>query len=702
LVLGSRSKGFLAVALAAAIIGLVVPASLAAGSGPAATSLSVGLPTSSAGGCLKLTWQVSDPSSIGGFKVYRSSQSKSGFKAVFSDAADTQLTRMEFVDTGLKDGATYYYRVTLLDKAGKESAPSNTSKGTLPKRAASSTGGLAGKHIIISVADQRIYFLENDILVRSHLCSTGTESHPTPLGVFSVLYHEYCAVSVIYGGVYCYWWMGFAPDTGMHALPYDPKSGTWTSASCLGTRASHGCVRQGIADAQWAYQWAPNGTRIDVIGYHWTYVPPPPPPPPTTGGHGSQGISQASNNWYFAEGCTAGNFDEYICMMNPTDKVAKVNAQYMKPDGSVVGGAYTVQPFSRFTVNVGDIGGLESTDVSTHLTSDQPIAAERSEYFYEYYGKNGGTDSAGVTSALKEWYLAEGYTGGDFDEYVLVQNPNATAGTVHVQYMKPDGQTLQYDYPIGATSRLSLHVDDIPELSATDVSAKVTCDQPVVVERAQYYNYYGRDDGSASAAAAAPAKLWYLAEGYTGDEFDEYVLIQNPGNLAGKADVTFMCSDGFSMTRQYDLIPKSRFTIHVDDIPELVSKEVSTKVEATVDVITERSMYFTSYGRTGGADAPGISTPVKGWYLAEGYTGGEYDTFVLIMNPNGTPAHVDVKYLLPGGGIKAASYDVPANSRYTIHVDSIEGLTNTEFATALTGNHPIICERAMYFSIPRK
>jgi len=702
LVLGKRVKVLLAAALALSSVAMVVPIAPAAGGAHAPIGLSVGFPTSSAGGCLKLTWRVDDPESVGGYKIYRSTKAGSDFKEVFSGPVDTRLDRMEYVDTGLADGATYYYRVTVVDKTGKESAPGNTAKGTLPKRKARVAGGYPGKHIILSIADQRAWFLEDDVLVKTHLISTGTTSHPTPMGVFSVEYHEYCAVSVLYGGVYCYWWMGFAPDTGMHALPYDPKSGTWTSASCLGHRASHGCVRQAVADAEWAYRWAPNGTRIDVIGEHWNYVPPPPPPPPVKGGHASRGIDQNSTDWYFAEGCTSGNFSEYICMMNPMANTANVNAQYMKPDGSVVGASYAVQPFSRYTISVGDIGGLESTEVSTHLSSDQPIAAERSQYFFDYKGKDGGTDSAGVTAPGKTWYLAEGYTGGDFDEYILVQNPGANAGTVHAQYMKPDGQTLDFDYPIKPTSRLSLHVDDIPELLNTDVSARITCDQDVVVERAQYFNYYGKDDGNASAAVEAPAKTWYLAEGYTGGDFDEYVLIQNPSADAGKATVTFMCSDGMNIEKQYDLLPKSRFTIHVDDIPELACKEISTKIEADVDVIAERSMYFVSYNRPGGADAPGVTTPAKYWYLAEGYTGGDFDTYVLVMNPNSEAVKVDVNYLLPGGGIKTASYDVAANSRYTIQVDSIDGLTNTEFSTALTGDKPIICERAMYFSMPRK
>jgi lipoprotein-anchoring transpeptidase ErfK/SrfK len=699
--MGTRFRVSVAALLAVLMVGLLIPAAMASSGAGAPTGLTVGLPTSSAGGCLKLDWRVSDPTSITGYKVYRSGKADSGFKVAFSDSAYTKLNVMQYIDTGLKDGSTYFYRVTVV-RNSKESSPSNTVKGVLAPRAASSSSGAGEKRIIISTYDQRIYLFEGNVLVKSHLCSTGTASHPTPYGVFSVQDHQYCGISVKYGGVYMYYWMGFAPDIGMHALPYDPKSGSWTSADCLGHAASHGCVRQSLQDAQWAYNWAPNGTRVDVIASHFEYTPPPPPPPPITGGHGTSGISQLSKDWYFAEGCTTWNFDEYICMMNPTDKQATVNAQFMRPDGSVVGGAYTINPFARATINIADVSGLEDVEVSAHLASDQPIAAERSMYFHDYKGKDGGSDSAGITMPGKEWYLAEGYTGGDFDEYVLVQNPNAAAGTVHVQYMVPDGGTYEYDYAIKPTSRMSLHVDDIPELASSDVSTKVTCDQPVVVERAQYYNYYGRDDGSANAAVAAPATTWYLAEGYTGDGFDEYVLIQNPGANPTRSTVTFMCSDGTIVTKEYNLLAKSRFTIHVDEIPELASKEVSTKVTADTGVIVERSMYFVSYGRTGGADASGVSDPAKYWYLAEGYTGGEYDTYVLVMNHNDTAAKVDVNYLLPGGGIKAASYDVAPNSRYTIHVDSVEGLTNTEFSTALTGSLPIICERAMYFRIQRQ
>ncbi|MBN2167920.1 MAG: hypothetical protein JW738_01640, partial [Actinobacteria bacterium] len=68
---------------------------------------------------------------------------------------------------------------------------------------------------------------------------------------------------------------------------------------------------------------------------------------------------------------------------------------------------------------------------------------------------------------------------------------------------------------------------------------------------------------------------------------------------------------------------------------------------------------------------------------------------------NDEATSIDVNFLQPSGAIAAKQYEIGPNSRFTIHVDAVEGLTNAEFSTAITGSNPVICERAMYFSIPR-
>jgi len=87
------------------------------------------------------------------------------------------------------------------------------------------TGGAAEKRIIISTYDQRIYLFEGNVMVKTHLCSTGTSSHPTPYGVFYIQDHQYCGISVKYGGVYMYYWMGFAPDVGCTRSRTTPSQG---------------------------------------------------------------------------------------------------------------------------------------------------------------------------------------------------------------------------------------------------------------------------------------------------------------------------------------------------------------------------------------------------------------------------------------------------------------------------------------------
>src|SRR5665811_290008 len=45
--------------------------------------------------------------------------------------------------------------------------------------------------------------------------------------------------------------------------------------------------------------------------------------------------------------------------------------------------------------------------------------------------------------------------------------------------------------------------------------------------------------------------------------------------------------------------------------------------------------------------------PSNTWYLPEGRTAGEYDTYILVMNPNNTPTHVRATFMVPADGAGA-------------------------------------------------
>ncbi len=129
-------------------------------------------------------------------------------------------------------------------------------------------------------------------------------------------------------------------------------------------------------------------------------------------------------------------------------------------------------------------------------------------------GRSGGLSAAPPSTALvplpaapsygeaQTWYLAEGYTGGEFDTWVLVQNPGQETKHVTFDFQLPPGASapsFEFDLPGG--TRRSFHLDDFDGLSDTDVSTKVTADGLVVVERAMYFNYQGRAGGHCSAGS---------------------------------------------------------------------------------------------------------------------------------------------------------------------------------------------------------
>jgi hypothetical protein len=98
-----------------------------------------------------------------------------------------------------------------------------------------------------------------------------------------------------------------------------------------------------------------------------------------------------------------------------------------------------------------------------------------------------------------------------------------------------------------------------------------------------------------------------------------------------------------------------------------------------------------------GHESAGVTAPTTSWRLAEGATGDFFDLFVLIANPNATPANVTATYLLPSGATVQRTYQAAANSRFNIWVDLEPGLASTAVSTVIDADQPIIVERAMWW-----
>ncbi len=429
----------------------------------------------------------------------------------------------------------------------------------------------------------------------------------------------------------------------------------------------------------------------------------------------AEGHRPGSHTWYLAEGCTgsdsSGGFETWVLMQNPGTVPANVTVTFMTEEGLRAGPSMTVPPDSRTTVSVADFVP-EAWSVAAMLTSDQPVTAERSVY-WNAPGRfrQAATNSIGVASPSREWFLAEGCTGvdrsGTFETWVLVLNPNDRAARVSLEYMTGEGPVEGPAFTLPAFSRRSVDVSrTVP--NAWSVSTGLTSDIPVVAERSMYLNTPAafRQAATDSIGVRGGATTWYLAEGCTGSDrngsFETWVLVQNPGSRTATAGLTYMTPEGAVEGPTVVLPPKTRQSVNVaQTVPG--SWDVSTTVRSDEPVIAERAMYWStgSCPRQAATGSVGVTAALNSWCLAEGCTGsgseGSFETWVLVQNPGSVPANVDITYMTPEGRVAGPKLTLEPNTRRTVNAaETVPGCWDV--STMVTSDRPVIVERAMYWN----
>jgi hypothetical protein len=293
------------------------------------------------------------------------------------------------------------------------------------------------------------------------------------------------------------------------------------------------------------------------------------------------------------------------------------------------------------------------------------------------------------------WYLAEGTSDYGFDTYITIENPNGKPVTAQVSYMTKTGLKTKPEFKIPPMSQYV--VNPRSDIGATDFSTKVTCKEglQICVDRRMVWTGPGApsQEGHASVGVTAPARTWYLAEGSSKWGFESWLLIQNPNAAVAHCQVTYMVEGVGPKTVPHDVPGNSRASFNM--LNDIGAGDASIKVVADQPIIPERAMYRNN--RREGHDSIGTTTPAYQYYLAEGTTDWGFTTFVLVQNPNPGTATVNVTYMTPKGPVPQAAFTMPGNSRKTINVNSVPGMSKTDCSISVKGSVPIIAERAMYW-----
>jgi hypothetical protein len=411
---------------------------------------------------------------------------------------------------------------------------------------------------------------------------------------------------------------------------------------------------------------------------------------------------------FLAEGATGSFFRTYIALANPSPTLdATAVVTFDRGDGTRVRRPIAVPAGRSMVLDAGSVTGLAATDVSTTVESDRFLGVERSMTWgtTAVYGSHAETSAA---APGQTWFLAEGSTVLGMDLFYLLQNPQPTTTHATVRFLLPSGAVVTRTYDLAPSSRTTIYVNQVAGLEETDVSADISADAPVVVERSQYRSTPGQAFtlGHDSMGVQAASTSWFFAEGATGTFFDLFLLIANPGNADATVQALYSRADGVTVARSYTVRAHSRFSIFVDAIPGLEQTALAATFTSNVPIVAERAMYWPGgyFDYYEGHSSAGSTTTALDWVVAGAEQGGAdaAHSFILIANTENRVGAATVTLLpdatstepLPPGSVVLS---LPPNSRTTVPVST----TGTYGARVTsTGATPvqIVVESAVYRS----
>jgi hypothetical protein len=214
------------------------------------------------------------------------------------------------------------------------------------------------------------------------------------------------------------------------------------------------------------------------------------------GGHSSAGVPFPSTQWYFAEGSNWKIFQSYMLLLNPGSTAANVRIEYHTMTGTHFATSHVVGPKSRLTVDtLAAEPRLDGQHFWMAVTSDQPIAAERSMYWDRGAASlSEGHNSHGVIEPSRRWSTGDARVGGpqEFSTFVLVGNPSPDPANLTITIKRDSGADIVSTLRLAPLGRDTINVNTaVPELSNESFWLLIDSDVPIVAERSQYWGPQG-------------------------------------------------------------------------------------------------------------------------------------------------------------------------------------------------------------------
>lgn len=321
-------------------------------------------------------------------------------------------------------------------------------------------------------------------------------------------------------------------------------------------------------------------------------------------------------------------------------------------------------------------------------------------------------------NGLQTTYFAEGFTGqaktngrASFTESLNLFNSRALPGSATITYyvLNTNGSTTQKTKQVTlaalSASTLSVNADAGND---RQVSIAVAHSPGVVAQMLlQRTSPSGATlDAASSSGSNQAATTWNFAEGYTGEEFQEYLSIFNPNPAAASVQVRFLPASGAPPAPvTYTVGPNGRQSINVRSAylglaGRHAAKSVAIIVNANQKIVADRVLYWgagSGSGKFGYEVAPGIPTGATSLSFPGLLIGGANEPYITALNPGAARAGLQVIFR-DAAGRTLASYTtgIAPLTRLTLAVRTILHAFTGAISATIVASRPLVAEAPNY------
>jgi hypothetical protein len=375
---------------------------------------------------------------------------------------------------------------------------------------------------------------------------------------------------------------------------------------------------------------------------------------------------------------TSGSMEALACLHGPTGNVIGCNS----PNGMSTSftlattGTYTIIVRDFFTDEIGTYNlnlqfatGRCGAGLSCGQTSSAALVGRAEQDAYSF-GANAG--EAVLFAAVA--------TSGSHEPLACLYRPSGTI----VGCNSPNGGSVSFTLP--TTGTYTIVVGDFfhDEVGTYDLNlqfttgrcgTRLTCQQPLqgslasVAEQDSFTFTANGGDAATIAAVATSGNIQALACLYT------------------PAGVVRGCNSPNGTSASFSLPTTGTYTIVVGDFFHDGAGAYTVSLAGTGSVCTP------------GPPPPPPTTFTR--YLAEGATGSFFDMSIALLNIDPAPTIAMLRFLKHDGSIVNHGVTVNGRSRLTVNPETIPGLEDANFSTAVTSTLPLVVDRTMTWGANR-